>query len=525
MNATVTDIRKGSKLSSSSSTNAGEEIQSRYSQELVIALSGPVGSGVNMVQEVLSTTLRASGYEVVHVRISSYFQQFATELGLAIQDTFSGEYDRISKLQDLGNSLRKVLGDDLGAQIAMNAIALDRTQRHPEVELKEIKPTRVAYVVDQLKNPFEATLLRDVYGNMFYLVGVLASYERRKQNLVSLMAPQHAEMLIERDREEADGGGQQLEKTLKLADYFVRNSQDNAKELERHLQRFVDLVHGRNGITPTVQERGMYAAFSAALQSACLSRQVGAAILDSQGNILATGCNDVPKAGGGLYEENGSHDHRCVFREGGVCFNDKYKDKLRDEITELLKKGGVDPLKALGLAKEIRKSTRLKDLIEFSRAVHAEMDALISAARKGGRGVQDGVLFTTTYPCHNCARHIVAAGIRAVYFVEPYGKSLASELHSDSIDHDADCEGDPATGSNGKVAFLHFDGVAPRRFSDLFYAVDSRKDSLGKARQTERFQAAQRAPELLDNYRELEAKIAQRFMKKVADGQGPHPAA
>lgn len=525
MNATVTGIRRDQKPNASGSTNAGEEIQTRYSQELVLALSGPVGSGVNMVHEVLSATLRASGYEVVHIRISSYFQEFAKELGMAIPDTSAGEYERISKLQDLGNSLRSVLGDDLGAQIAMNAIALDRTQRHPGVDLSEIKPKRVAYVIDQLKNPFEATLLRDVYGNMFYLVGVLASYERRKQNLISSMSPQSAESLIERDRAEADGGGQQLEKTLKLADYFVRNSQDNTKDLEGHLQRFVDLIHGRNGITPTVQERGMYAAFSAALQSACLSRQVGAAILDSQGNILATGCNDVPRAGGGLYEETGASDHRCVFREGGLCFNDKHKDKLRDEISELLKAGGVDPFKALGLAKEIRKSTRLKDLIEFSRAVHAEMDALISAARKGGSGVQDGILFTTTYPCHNCARHIVAAGIRAVYFVEPYGKSLASELHNDSIDHDADCEGNIASDPNGKVAFLHFDGVAPRRFSDLFYAIDSRKDSSGKARQAERFQAAQRAPELLDNYRQLEAKIAERFKKKVADGNPPHPAA
>lgn len=523
MNATVAGIRKNM-TRAAGSTNAGEEIQSRYSQELVLALSGPVGSGVGMVQQVLSSTLRASGYEVVHVKVSSHFQDFARELGLAVPSAPLGEYERISKLQDLGNSLRGILGDDLGAQIAMNAIALDRTQRHPGIDLAEIKPKRVAYLIDQLKNPFEATLLREVYGNMFYLVGVLASYERRKQNLIGSMTPQYAENLIERDRAEADGGGQQLEKTLKLADYFVRNSQDNTKDLEVHLQRFVDLIHGRNGITPTVQERGMYAAFSAALQSACLSRQVGAAIIDAEGNILATGCNDVPKAGGGLYEEAGGPDHRCVFREGGHCFNDKYKDKLRDEISSLLRNGGVEPEKALVLAREIRKSSRLKDLIEFSRAVHAEMDALISAARRGGRGVQNGILFTTTYPCHNCARHIVAAGIRAVYFVEPYGKSLASELHNDSIDHDADCEDKNLGDPNGKVAFLHFDGVAPRRFSELFYAIDSRKHSSGKAKQVERFQASQHAPELLDNYRQLEAKIAERLKKKVADGAGPQSA-
>ncbi|MFP1452717.1 hypothetical protein ACLB1N_19070 [Escherichia coli] len=33
----------------------------------------------------------------------------------------------------------------------------------------------------------------------------------------------------------------------------------------------------------------MYAAFSTSLQSACLSRQVGAALFDDEGNLLAVG--------------------------------------------------------------------------------------------------------------------------------------------------------------------------------------------------------------------------------------------
>lgn len=514
MNSVVKELRVGT--TAVKSTNAGEEIQSRYSQELVLGLSGPVGSGVPFVRELLEDSLKSNGYDVVHVKVSDHFDRLAADLNIPLRANPAGEYDRISGMQDLGNELRNVLGDDLGAQIAMDAIAHDRADRHPGVPVADIKPQRVAYVVDQLKNPYEATLLRDVYGNMFYLIGVLGSYERRKQNLTSKMSAADAERLIERDRAEADGGGQQLEKTLKLADYFVRNSQDNSQDLLKHLGRFIDLMHGKNGITPTINERGMYAAHSAALRSACLSRQVGAAIIDSQGSIVATGCNDVPQAGGGLYEE-GVGDHRCVFREGGLCFNDKHKDKLRDEIAVILRDAGIDEVKAENAAHKIRTKTRLRDLIEFSRAVHAEMDALISAARKGGSGVQDCTLFTTTYPCHNCARHIVAAGIRAVYFIEPYGKSLAGELHNDSINHDADSEPLPRTDGRERVAFLHFDGVAPRRFSDLFYSLESRKDAQGRARRESPLSASQRAPELLDNYRQLEAKIAERLQKKISD--------
>ena len=66
------------------------------------------------------------------------------------------------------------------------------------------------------------------------------------------------------------------------------------------------------------------------MQSACLSRQVGAALVDSNGNVVATGTNEVPQAGGGLYGERfdatEADDHRCAFRRTGstaYCSNTK----------------------------------------------------------------------------------------------------------------------------------------------------------------------------------------------------------
>src|SRR5690606_29216037 len=220
----------------------------------------------------------------------------------------------------------------------------------------------------------EAQLLKSVYGNLFYFIGVLCGYKGRKANLNAAMSADYAERLIERDRAESDHNGQQLDKTLKLADFFVRNTHHNTELLKRPIERFLGLVHGDNGLTPTVQEKGMYAAQGAALQSACLSRQVGAAISDCSGNILSTGCNDVPRAGGGLYEAGADPDHRCVFWEGGRCFNDKKKDQLRDAIEAALVESGLAGEKAKQCADAIRRKTGVKDLIEFSRAVHAEMD-------------------------------------------------------------------------------------------------------------------------------------------------------
>jgi deoxycytidylate deaminase len=108
---------------------------------------------------------------------------------------------------------------------------------------------------------------------------------------------------------------------------------------------------------------------------------------------------------------------------------------------------------------------RIGDLLEFSRAVHAEMEAIIAAARKGVTTV-GARLFVTTFPCHYCARAIVAAGIDEVQYVEPYPKSQALALHNDSITVDA--KDRKEVKGRRKVLFTPFTGVAPRLYQRAF---------------------------------------------------------
>lgn len=53
------------------------------------------------------------------------------------------------------------------------------------------------------------------------------------------------------------------------------------------------------------------------------------------------------------------------------------------------------------------------------RTVHAEMNALVQAAKNGVR-VMHGTVYTTASPCYDCAKAIVNAGIARVVFAEPY---------------------------------------------------------------------------------------------------------
>jgi cytidine deaminase len=99
------------------------------------------------------------------------------------------------------------------------------------------------------------------------------------------------------------------------------------------------------------------------------------------------------------------------------------------------------------------------------------MNAICDAARLG-RSVKGGVLYCTTFPCHNCTKHILAAGIRRVVYIEPYPKSRAKALHADEIE----VEGESAS----RVVFTPFLGLSPYRYRDIFQK-GRRKDAAGRA--------------------------------------------
>jgi deoxycytidylate deaminase len=144
------------------------------------------------------------------------------------------------------------------------------------------------------------------------------------------------------------------------------------------------------------------------------------------------------------------------------------------------------------------------DILEFGRMIHAEMSAISDAARLG-RSTLCGILFSTAFPCHICAKHIVASGIKRVVFLEPYPKSYAEELHSDSITfHRSDAD--------KRVIFEPFIGISPRRYQDIFEKKNKRKDADGKALRWYEFSPKPRVEDKTPGYAENEeSSIAASF--------------
>jgi len=439
--------------------------------ELVLGLVAGVGTPLDRVQRVLERELRALDYRSHVLHLSAMTDRF--ELPTPLPPRRAGEARRIHAMMNRGNEARIATNrNDVLALLAIGDIAVQRGAAATALAGR-------AFVLRQLKQPEEVFLLRRTYGHGFHLMGVYCPRSVRQRNLRNRgVSRPDVKDLIERDEHEPSDPGQHLRDTFHLADVFVDAGQGEGV-LGQQIRRFIELVFGLGIKGPSIDEFGMFHAQASALRSAQLGRQVGAAILSTRGELVSVGSNEVPRHGGGLYWEGDPGDARDHV--WGRDSSDAMREEIVQEITERLTPGWAEmsQRERRRLVEENLpklRATTVSALTEFGRAVHAEAEAILSAARMGvsTRGAR---LYCTTFPCHVCAKHIVAAGIEEVVYIEPYPKSRASRLFPDSISLEAK--------RKQRVTFRPFVGVAPDRFPAFFSMRSAegrpirRKDSRG----------------------------------------------
>lgn len=240
------------------------------------------------------------------------------------------------------------------------------------------------------------------------------------------------------------------------ADYFF-----TMNKLNQNVERFMKILLGYPYHTPTKDELNMSLAWNLSLRSADLSRQVGAAIANPQGEIIAAGCNDVPKNGGGMFWEGEKPDYRDF--QLGYDSNSKFKNAIIEELIDITKK----KLKSKMDTKKIYdhlvdEKADIFNILEYHRAVHAEESAICDAARRGIK-LKGATLYCTTFPCHLCAKHIIAVGIKRVVYIHPYPKNRVKELYEDMAVIN------PHDEHHNKVVFEPFIGISPRRMLKVFH--------------------------------------------------------
>jgi len=117
-------------------------------------------------------------------------------------------------------------------------------------------------------------------------------------------------------------------------------------------------------------------------RSTCLRRSTGAIIVNEK-RILATGYNGPPQ---------------------GLLHCDELGGCLRERL-----------------------SIPSGERHELCRAVHAEQNAIIQAA-KLGINIDGATLYVTNYPCFICAKMLINAGIKKIVYKEGYPDKWAKNI-------------------------------------------------------------------------------------------------
>lgn len=458
--------------------------------ELVFGLVYGAGTETETFQRLLRENLRTYDYELRIVHLSTYFSHV---LG---KGEFQREVPNATRtLQDMGDEIRKKTDlNDIAAQLAVFLIAGMRAKTDKQ-------NSRVAWLVRSLKREEEVTTLRRLYGPRFILLSLHVPESSRRRSLenrwerwanvttkrfdTEAMADIHRD-----DLDRAVAHGQAFRDTFALADFFIDGRSEAS--LINVVTRIVHLIFGEPFVPPYREEQAMYHAFTAGLRSTEMGRQVGAAIVSKPGDLLSVGANDVPSGLGGLYWSPDQPDGRDFALQPPVDSNTLWQRRIARELlvkmahtrwmnskrVTKLPEGEVDiSEEELDNFLADVDGTRFRSITEFGRSVHAEMDAITSAARRGVP-VHRSMLACTTFPCHNCTRHIIASGIDRVLYIHPYAKSLARELHDDAIIVEPDRPG-PV---DGRVVFEQYVGVAPRVYPQYFdFGQTNRKDERGRA--------------------------------------------
>jgi deoxycytidylate deaminase len=454
----------------------GDDVESLLEElpdaELVFAIVSPLGTPTDIVQDSIAKAIKQHEYELATViRISALLDELRPT-----ENPKERPAERQERLMEAGNELRRAHDGDY---LALMAVAAINAKRPQDSENRPKPYGRRVHLIRSLKHPDEVTRLRNIYGKGFFLLGVSAPRRLRHETLANKnFQRDEVERLLDKDAAEIDKIGQQTRDTFELADAYIRIEGGDETVLRGKVLRVVDLLLSCPFLPPTEEEHAMFMAYAAALRSGDLSRQVGAVVANRAGDVIASGANEAPAPEGRRYWPEPEGFDATTRPLGGPDYergfdsNERERNKILVGVIRALVPGepipdDPSPEERADLVEKYKTrlaGTGILDLTEFGRAVHAEMAALMACARSGV-SPREGTLYCTTFPCHNCAKHIVASGIKKVVYVEPYPKSKAQDLHADALCLPDEDEHAP---SGNHVQFRAFEGIGPRRFVDLF---------------------------------------------------------
>lgn len=339
-------------------------------------------------------------------------------------------------------------------------------------------------VIDSLKNPFEILFFKERY-SAYYTFSIHAKdeviYERVSKEDIDIKAIHRKEMNEDEKGKQKgsldskkDFNSQNVIECIQRSDIYIDNNKDKKDTLYKQLFKYLSLIVHPGLITPSKDEMIMQLALNAKFNSGCISRQVGAVVLNKFDSVKAIGWNEVPegqmpcllRSHSELLNNTSLIDY-SKYEKNTVRVNDNFRyifsnknSKHPDnEYNESNKKGLNDSFCFKSIQNEIDDN---KNQV-YTRSLHAEENAFLQASKYGNSEIIGGQLFTTASPCFLCAKKAYQLGIKRIVYIEAY-PDISNEQVFDIGIH--------------KIEMVHFRGAIGLAYQKLYEPIFAYKDEL-----------------------------------------------
>jgi deoxycytidylate deaminase len=360
----------------------------------------------------------------------------------------------IATFQQWGNNIRKYNSvlDTSESQHSPACLARKIKQfikAQHRINKEEDMPTYV--VIDALRNPYEILYFRERYTS-FYVMSMNTTDEVRR---INLKLKGYTDSLIEAiDKQEKEKkeieqrfSEQDIDKCIELSDIHlaweksfeqermgqelpfddIKYLTEGQVDLLKQLSTYIALIMHPGLVPPTPHERAMQVAYTAKLNSGCLSRQVGAVVTNTDFSVKSIGWNTVPQG-------QTPCSLRCLLDLCGEKDTIAYSEYERKDpfsaVTERLIKAyseneAENKLNGLRIPycfKDVHTSSDEEQSHNqvHTRSLHAEENAFLQLAKYGSIGIAGGYLYTTASCCELCAKKAYQLGIKRIFYVDAY---------------------------------------------------------------------------------------------------------
>ncbi len=287
-------------------------------------------------------------------------------------------------------------------------------------------------VIDAFRNPFEIMFFKERY-SAFYLMAINANASDIEDRLTHKFNMTLNEIKERHTKENPDDSiknaesfvSQNIQVCIQKSDIHISNNgkygNQDFHELYGQIIKYVSLIQHPGLITPSLDEKMMQVAHTAKLNSACLSRQVGASITNKNGSLKAIGWNSVADGQTPCLLRSKEELMQCTKSKSYSAYEkgEEFKNSLNKHFPKIDSENLIGRNQSFCFKTIYNKTKKDKNQVH-TRSLHAEENAFLQISKYGGEGIKNGVLYSTASPCELCSKKAYQLGIKRIVYIDPY---------------------------------------------------------------------------------------------------------